>query len=571
MSYFIKKSNRQNGVYLQIYESFYDSAKKCSRHKAIKTLGYVSKLKEQGIDDPISYYQSEVDKMNKKHNDELAEAKTKMISDSPVKNLGYFLAKGVLNKLKIKDELRPFKLIYDTDYDLFELLEALIYSRIINPVSKLKTWQEVIPQLYEDHSFSLNQIYSGCELLGNEYERIIEIFNHQIKKIYGRQTGKIYFDCTNYYFEIDTPREDLQKGPSKENRKEPIIGMALMLDENQIPIGMQMYPGNESEKPYLRKMVKDMKERNCITGKTIQVADKGLNCGQNIYEALLNKDGYIFSKSVKMLPEIEKTWVLLDNDQWVNVNDENGVLLYKYKECIDKYPYKFKDSDGIERKFNFKEKRIVTYNPKLAKKATLEIDKLAEKALALSNSMAKKSEYGEAGKYVTFSSINKETGELSNGEDVKAVVNLDKINEDKKLAGYNLLVTSELKMPAQKIYETYHNLWKIEESFRILKSQFATRPVYLQKRESIYGHFLICYLAVTILRILQYVEFDNRFCCNSIVDFMRSFQCVKDKKTVINISPSSKVTPFDNSLNLNLRHFYLTGEHIKKLLGFEWR
>lgn len=570
MSYFLKKTNRQNGVYLQIYESFHDPEKKYSRHKAVKTIGYVSKLQEQGIEDPIAYFTNEVNKMNQKRRSQIEEAKVQRIADDPVKNLGYFLAKGIINKLKIESEMAPYKLIHNSQYDMFQMLEALVYSRIVNPVSKLKTWQEIIPSLYGDYSFSLDQVYDACEFLGQEYERIIELFNCRIQKVYGRKTQKVYFDCTNYYFEIDYPCEDKQKGPSKENRKEPIISMALMLDENQIPLGMKMFPGNESEKPQLRNMVNDMKKRNCISGKTIQVADKGLNCGQNIAEALLNKDGYIFSKSVKSLPEMEKEWVLLDNDQWVDVKDKDGNLLYRYKECIDEFPYKFKDDSGVEHTVLLKEKRVATYNPSLAKKHLIEIDRMADKAAKMSLSQAKRGEYGETSKYLTFSSLDNSTGELCGEKSVKAIINTEKIESDKKLAGYNLLVSSEVHMPAKEIYSVYHNLWRIEESFRILKGQLDARPVYLKKKESIYGHFLICYLAVTILRILQIQEFKDELSCNTIITFIRNLQCVIDKKTVINIASLDKVAPIDDRLNLNLNHFYFSEKQLKNLMKFKF-
>ena len=139
-------------------------------------------------------------------------------------------------------------------------------------------------------------------------------------------TSHTYFDCTNFYFEIDKEDDFRKNGPSKENRKSPIVGMGLLLDANQIPIGMKLYPGNESEKPIIRNIIDDLKKRNNISGKTIQVADKGLNCAENIMHALKAGDGYIFSKSVKKLPEIEKTWLLLDND-YRNVKNNKGKLL----------------------------------------------------------------------------------------------------------------------------------------------------------------------------------------------------------------------------------------------------
>ena len=572
MAYFLKKTQRKNGLYLQIYSSYYDPEKGASRHKCIKTIGYEPKLKESGIENPVDYYTKEVEKMNKKRTAEIAESKAVRIAGNPKKNIGYFLAKGIINKLAVESDLKVYNMVREFDFSVPEMLEALIYSRIITPASKLKTWTEVIPYLYGDYDFSLDQVYKACEFFGEEYERIIEVFNHHINTKYGRKTDKVYFDCTNYYFEIDHEFEDKQKGPSKERRTDPIISMALMLDKNQIPIGMKMFPGNESEKPQLRNMIKDLKERNNITGKTIQVADKGLNCAENICEALRNGDGYIFSKSVKKLPAQEKEWLFLENDQWKDVLDDDGILQYRYKECVDDFNYEILDKNGKKTRVSIPEKRLATYNPRLAKKQLIEIGKLADKAATLTKSKAKKSEYGEASKYTIFSSLNQDTGEVSDGSDVVAVLNNKKIEEDKKLAGYNLLVTSEIQMAPLDIYGVYHNLWKIEESFRVLKSQLDARPVYLQKKHSIYGHFLICYLSVTILRLIQYVEFKDKLCVNAIIEFMRNLECVPNKKQIINMASFNKVKPVDDLLksNLNLTHFYLTDREIRKLLSFSF-
>ena len=126
-----------------------------------------------------------------------------------------------------------------------------------------------------------------------EYEKVIEIYNHQVNLKYKFDTSHTYFDCTNFYFEIDREDDFRRKGPSKENRHEPLVGLGLLLDANQIPIGMKLYPGNESEKPVMRDVIDNLKTRNNISGRTIQVADKGLNCGNNIMHALKEGDGYI--------------------------------------------------------------------------------------------------------------------------------------------------------------------------------------------------------------------------------------------------------------------------------------
>ena len=206
---------------------------------------------------------------------------------------------------------------------------------------------------------------------------------------YPFDTSRLYFDCTNFYFEIDQEDDFRKKGPSKENRRDPIVGLGLLLDTNQIPIGMRLYPGNESEKPLLRKVISDLKRRHKVSGRTIQVADKGLNCAKNIFHALEEGDGYLFSKSVKMLPDIEEEWILLGQD-YTSVNDSKGNELYRIKECIDVFPYDYVDDSGRTQTIQLREKRVVTYNPQLAKKKRYEIDRQVEKAKTLRASEAKR-------------------------------------------------------------------------------------------------------------------------------------------------------------------------------------
>ena len=199
-------------------------------------------------------------------------------------------------------------------------------------------------------------------------------------------------------------------------------------------------------------------------------------------------DGYIFSKSVKQLPEIEKTWVLLPND-YRDIKNASGEVMYRMKECADEFEYKFRDSNtGKEKKFKITEKRIVTYNPKLAKKQIYKINREVEKARLLKTFQAKKSEYGDSAKYVIFT-VSDKKGKEPDGK-IKVSMNEKLIKNSLELAGYNMLVTSEITMSDKDIYNVYHNLWRIEESFRIMKSQLDARPVYLQKEDTIVGTFL---------------------------------------------------------------------------------
>ena len=563
VAYFLKKSTFSRGLYLQIYESYHDKKTKTSRHKCYKKLGYVSDLASDKIPDPVAYYREEVKKLNAKRNKELEEMKVRKIGEDPTRNFGYFIVKSLYNTLELEKELYPFKYMCDFAYPISSLIEALTYSRIVSPCSKLRTFNEVIPYLYEEYGFSLDQLYDGLNYIGGEYGKFIEVINYAIGKKFQRNTKYSLFDCTNYYFEIDFEKDDRQKGPSKENRPNPIIGQALLLDGDAIPLSMRMYPGNESEKPKIRELIKEMKEQNGIKGKTIQVADKGLNCGDNIYDALLNKDGYIFSQSVLQLEEKERNWVLLDNG-YEEVRDSGGNLLYRIKACVDEFPIKVTGKDGRKATVRIKQKRVATFNPSLAEKKRIEINRLVEKAKGLCHSEAKKEEYGESSKYVRFVD--------EKGKKASVLINQEKIDKDLKYAGYNLIVSSETDMSKREIYRVYHQLWKIEDTFRIMKSELDARPVYLQKRESIYGHFLICYYAITLLRLLEEKVYKNVFSTYELIDLIRGFKLFKGEDRNVNLTKkTANVTKLCEMYKLNADYMYLSSSQTKKLFNLKYK
>ena len=567
MAYFLKKTNNKKGTYLQIYESYYDPERKAGAHRSYKPIGYVHQLQTEGIDDPIAFYKDEVQKLNQELRKKKQDEKARKISEeSPEKLLGYFPLKNLCDSLRCKNYIDLMQTATSFRFNVFDMMTALVYARVVHPCSKLKTYIEVIPKLFEKYDFSLDQLYSGLGYIGSEYEKIIEIFNHQVALKYPFDTSHSYFDCTNFYFEIDREDEFRLKGPSKENKKEPIVGMGLLLDANQIPIGMKMYPGNESEKPVIRDIIDDLKQRNHISGRTIQVADKGLNCFENILHALKAGDGYIFSKSVKMLPDTEKIWVLLEND-YVDVKNKKGEVLYRIKDCVDDFNYNYTDKDGHRKTLKLTEKRVVTFNPKLAEKQKLEINRQVEKAKKLRACEAKKSEYGDSAKYVTFIPTDKK-GEKMTGK-VKVEINEKAIENAKKLAGYNMIVTSEIRMTASEIYAAYHNLWRIEESFRIMKSQLDARPVFMQKQETITGHFLICYLSVLLTRLFQIYVLKDEYSTEEIFDFIHDFRVAKisDRKYINLTRSSSFIKDLTVRTGLPLTSYFLGNEDINKMLS----
>lgn len=576
MAYYLRKENKKNGTYLQMYESHWDKEKKQPRSKSVMAFGYVHELISDEIPDPIAYYTDFVAKKNKERAATFAEDTRPRAFASPVEyNLGHFLLHTLLEELNVKEVIDILAAQMRFQFHIYDMVAQLIFSRIIYPCSKSKTVSSVFPHLYNSSPISEDQVYDGLSFIGGSYKKYIELFNHCYEQHYQRDFSNVFFDCTNYYFEIDLPYEDKQKGPSKENRHDPIIGQALLLDADLVPVAMQMYPGNESEKPYIRKVIEEMKSRYKVSGKTVQVADKGLNCARNIYAAVKEaNDGYIFSKSIhgRNLSEKEKKWLLLENEQniWKDYRDKAGNLLYRLKSCVDSFSYQFKEIDpetgrDVVKTFSVKEKRIVSYNPALAKKQKAEIQKMADKAAnyAAYKAMTRE-DLGDSAKYVKITNKDK------NGKKITPVIGIDKekVNEDLKYAGYNLMVTSELDMEPLQIYQTYHSLWKIEESFRITKSYLDARPVYVHKKETIYGHFLICYLSLFLLRVLEIKVFKNQINSYDLIDFIRDFRVVnKGDGSYINISRNQTVNEKVKKATglTNLDALFLTEKEINNL------
>lgn len=576
MAYYLRKENKKKGTYLQMYESHWDKEKKQPRSKSVMAFGYVHELISDEIPDPVAYYTDFVAEKNKERAAAFTEETRPRAFVAPVEyNLGQFLLYTLLEELNVKEVIDILATQMRFQFRIYDMIAQLIFSRIIYPCSKSKTVSSVFPHLYNSSPISEDQVYDGLSFIGGSYKKYIELFNHCYEQHYQRDFSNVFFDCTNYYFEIDLPYEDKQKGPSKENRHDPIIGQALLLDADLVPVAMQMYPGNESEKPYIRKVIEEMKSRYKVSGKTVQVADKGLNCARNIYAAVKEaNDGYIFSKSIhgRNLSEKEKKWLLLENEQniWKDYRDKDGNLLYRLKSCVDSFSYQFKEIDpetgrDVVKTFSVKEKRIVSYNPALAKKQKAEIQKMADKAANYATYKAMtREDLGDSAKYVKITNKDK------NGKKITPVIGIDKekVNEDLKYAGYNLMVTSELDMEPLQIYQTYHSLWKIEESFRITKSYLDARPIYVHKKETIYGHFLICYLSLFLLRVLEIKVFKNQINSYDLIDFIRDFRVVnKGDGSYINISRNQTVNEKVKKATglTNLDALFLTEKEINNL------
>lgn len=522
MAYFLRKTRRKNGdIYYQIYDSYYSAEERKNKNRSVEKLGLLSSLRREGESD--SECEQRLRGVVSERERDRSGKQAKQIDDNDeLVNYGYFLLEGMVRHLDIRKQIDLLTLGSRIRFSLSDVLFSLADARVIDPCSKWKTFAEVFPLMYEDPTkkISLSQMYSGVCFLGTVVQDVVDILNAAIGKRFGRSLDRVYFDCTNYYFEIDCESGIKRRGPSKENRTSPIVSMALLLDSDLIPYQMEIFPGNESEKPRLPRALDRIREEKGKESKIIQVADKGLNCAENIRKCGKN-DGYIFSKAPKMMADKDLEW-MFDEKGWTDVMDKNGEVSYRYKSVTDVYDYEFKDENGKTVKFTKAEKRVATFNPSLRKKQAIELTRQYDKAMKkTASAQIKEAVGGKNAKMISVDAVSKKTGEELEDAQIVLSGNKEKLEHDLKLAGYNILITSEVAMKESEIYDVYHKLWNIERTFRMMKTQLAARPAFASTDDGIRGHFLTCYTSIVLLRLLEKKVFSGQFTVEEIIEYIK--------------------------------------------------
>jgi transposase len=522
---FLKKTKTEKGrIFLQIVEG-YRNEKGQTAHEVIERIGYLDDLTDQ-YDDPIAHFTALAKEMTQDrissdrvvfdHKKELEE------NTSSFRNIGYLAFKPILSRLKLDVPCAALEEKHACDHSIYDVLSFLIYSQIINPVSKMSSYKK-IHQFFENYQFSEDQMYRSLSYLGNAFESIKDYAYRMTEETYGVHTETTYYDGTNFYFEIDREDDFRRKGPSKENQVSPLVSIGLLLDQNHIPIDVKVYPGNESEKPHFTSVINEMKVKNKIKGKTIYVADKGLNCGNNIIEAIKNNDGYIYSQTVKGSSGMMKMYI--ENDHgFTPIFDKYGQIEYQIKGFIHDADIHF-DHEGKKVKHRVKQLQVVTWSRTYAEKSRYEREKLIRKAKALINSPAAfdKEKLGNAANYLKKITYDK------NGEIIMSKSDLfldqEKIDQEARLDGFYLIVTSETDMLATDVLKAYRGLSHIEETFRVAKLFLKIRPVYLQRAERIKAHVLVCYLSLLVLRLLETKVLENTVSFDEIIHSLRDYNC----------------------------------------------
>ena len=597
----------KNKIYLSIVHGYRDENGK-SKQKTIKKIGYLDDLKKE-YDDPISYFKNLAKEMNNEVLDKLIidNIKSRQIDKNYIpKNLGYSIIKKVYNELGINLLLNEVQKNSKIDYKLNDILSMLVFMRILKPGSKKNNYENM-SMLFENYNFSLDDMYRSLTNINPLQDKIQQIIWENTKDSYKRNTSCSYYDCTNYYFEIEYNDSDIfeydnngnvildkdgipkilkkgyrKKGPEKNKRPDPIIEMGLLMDASFIPLAYNLFPGNESEKISLLPIFNKTR-RNFNLGRTIVVADRGLNTSDNIIkisgtslEEALKRNGYVYGQSVRGSDEEFKLWVLDQNDYITEtIKDDNGKeIIWKHKSRI--YPkkmYVIREDKGKTKSGNKKreeilvdQKQMVYYSQKYADKQKRDRDMIIAKANDLISHPAKYSKatsYGVAG-YVNNLKFVKSTGEIADTTNLK--LNEERIKEEEKYDGYYSIVTSEENLSDMEIRKIYRGLSKIEESFKVTKTGIESRPVYVSTAEHIESHFLTCFIALVIIRLIE-KKLDNKYSFNKIIDSIRNYTSNKVEHDVyIQNYTDNVIKDFEKAFNIDLSRKYLTLKEIKKIL-----
>ena len=579
--------NKNNIKYLSYVRGYRDKNGK-PKQVTVEKIGDWEDLIKM-YDDPIKFFNEKANEREKELLLENQDTFTYSLSeelDEDIKpyNVGYIFLKKIYDELSLNDFFKQKQKYLNMEYSLDNIFKLLIYSRIMNPGSKKEAFDN--KDLYFDNfDFSLKDLYRSLDIFCKYQEDIQTWLWNKTKNKYNRDITNSYYDCTNYYFEISYNDEDLideegnvlikgyrKKGPSKENRKDPIIQMGLLMDNTDLPLAYNLFPGNESEKTSLRPALKKVK-RNFGIERTIVVADRGLNTSDNtVFIAGKNNsdsnnhDGYIYGQSVLGADKEFKDYVLKDDYIVDMIIENNETIFFKHKSRIFAKTIQIKRDGKRTNKSVIYQKQMVYYSQKYAERQKYERELVIAKAKDLISNPGKytrATSVGAAG-FVNNIKFDKETGLIPEGTALS--LNEEKIKELEKYDGYYSIVTSELEMSDKDLRDKYRGLWKIEETFKITKSILKSRPVYVWTKEHIEAHFLTCFVSLLILRLLE-IKTDKKYSIEDIIKSINDLTCTKLKADTYIINTRNKITTdLCNIFNLDLTKKYIKLQKIQNYI-----
>ena len=602
---YLNKLKKPNGdIYLSIREK-YHVPQKGSRERVIESIGYVSALKEK-YDDPIAFFTKRALEMTEQKKIQKSktitiDTYTKMnIETNDVQNIGYCILKDLYKKLELDKfwnwKTRNLSIKFSVD----QIFRLLVFSRILKPASKKGTYDHR-EFFFEDFGdFSLDDIYHALDIICENSEALQKwIFDHS-DKICARDLSVSYFDCTNYYFDIGRSDMDTlddsgnpidkdgnpvaakyrKRGPEKNHRPDPIVEMGLLMDRNCIPLAFDLFPGNESEKVHMRPIINRVKNEFSDT-RIIFVADRGLNTSDNIYYLngdnkgeVNERDGYVYGQSIRGADAAFKKWVLEGNYHIDTLTDDDGnTITFKHKSRV--FPKELHVNvtkpgrkKPLKKTVSIDQKQMVYYSEKYAKKQRSDREVMIQRAKDLIRFPKKYDKVTSAGSaaYILNIAFDKNTGEIVTGKALE--LNLEKIEEESKYDGFYSIVTSELSMSDLEIREVYRGLINIEETFKISKTEFDSRPVFVRTNDHIDAHFTTCFTALVLIRLLQ-TKLENKYPVGKIINALKSYCCVPLDANTYQLTYYDKILDSCSKVfDMELDNKYRTRQQIQRLLRY---
>lgn len=433
-------------------------------------------------------------------------------------NCGYLFLQSILSDLRFDNICRNIKHHHDFDYDFKAIFSDLIYSRILQPSSKRSSFS-FASSLLEPPKYDLHNVYRALSVLAEESDYIQSDLYRNSNFLHKRNTNVLYYDCTNYYFEIQQEDHFKKYGKSKENRPNPIVGMGLFMDADGFPLAFDLHPGNQNEqktlKPLEQKVIRDF---DC--SQFIYCSDSGLGSQDNRLFNDMGGRSYVITQSLKKLKKEDRDIALnpaqyraIGSDKFIDLRelDEKDPLVYNavyYKEI------------PIESK-KISETLVVTYSPKYKAYQTKirqgQIDR-AKKMIADGGKIKKTHRNpNDPNRFITKTAVT-EHGEVA--DSIFSELNQDAIDKEAMYDGFYGVAT-DIEGSVSEIIETNKRRWQIEECFRIMKTELDARPVYLQREDRIKAHFLICFLSLLVYRLLE-KKLGNKYTVKETIDTLRS-------------------------------------------------
>lgn len=567
MAYIKVIKNREGKKHVYLVEGYREGDK--VKQRTLHTYGRLDKLEQEepGILERLRKEAKEGKLVEKKEEQIEIAYDLNAPMNEPDKIYGWKIIDKIYKELKIDKFLEKYESRKRKD-KLSEILKLLVIQRILKPDSKISNYKAQ-EELYGEWNIELKAIYRSLDKLDEIKEQLQQHIHKQITKLTNRTATLVFYDVTNYYFETDEIeklqhkakeseeaekkyKEELRKkGPSKENRPNPIVQLGLFMDTNGIPISYKLFQGNQTDPTTYLPAIEEVKKQFGIE-RLVVVADKAMNSEKNVTYMAKNNDGWLFSQKHRGKRGASKeiqNFILSEEDWEVNEDMTFAKKSYIRERKIGK--------ETVE------EKVLVTWRESYAKREKQRREGALEYAQKLTQPQLYRMTSKKGGKkYLEVRLVDPTTGEILPHKP-KIIIDEDLVNFDSQFDGINVIVTSELSMSDEEIIQSYHELSEIEDCFRVTKSQLETRPVYVRTKEHIQGHFLTCFIALTHIRYLQY-KIKREMSSERIIEALKTARATKLNQGYYRLQESKDMRLLNELLGIDWKKGIVKHEKLNK-------